>query len=304
MRILSLLIIILSFSQNSEYLEDLFRRASKWRVGSAVNEVESARDTIRMLGDSVILYLLKRHIKTNKTLELRALKAIMKDKQPVYMKALRQYINSPNDTVRLAAIYLAGELKDSGSVSSLVKAIEDTSIRIKLNAMLSLGKIGDTSFGKILCRELERAKEEKVKLVALRSIGEMKYDGCVGEVIKMLADEKSVIKYAAVNALSKIGRDAFNTIIKDPEFVRDFYKVYALVDIVKYNSNLTIRDTILARRAFTRAFKEQDPAMRILAVRGFCSVMDETGKDLLKKWLFYEQSSDVRFEINLCLLNE
>lgn len=304
MRMLSLLITILSFSQNSEYLEDLFRRASRWRVGSAVNEVESARDTIRKLGDSAILYLLQKHIKTNKTLELRALKAIMKDRHPVYMKALREYINATNDTVRLAAIYLAGELKDSGSISSLIKAIEDTSIRIKLNAMLSLGKIADTSFGKILCRELEGAKEEKVKVVALRSIGEMKYNGCIGEVIKMLAGEKSVIKYAAVNALSKIGRDAFDTIIKDPECIKDFYKVYALVDIVKNNSNLTRKDTILARMVFARTFKEHDAAMRILAVRGFCRVMDETGKDLLKKWLFYEQSGDVRFEIKLCLLNE
>ncbi len=304
MRFLALLFILLIVPQDAKHLEDLFRRASKWRVGSAIQEVESARDTIRELGDSAVLYLLNKHIKTDKTLELRALKSIMKDRHPVYMKALRQYINHPNDTIKLSAIYLAGELRDSGSISQLLEAIRDTSLRVKLNAMLSLGKIGDTAYGEVLCRELKKYKREKVEIVALRSIAEMKYDGCLDEIIKKLENGRSVVKYAAINALSKMGKNAFREIIKRLRKKSNFYKVYALVNIVKNDTLLTIEDTALARNVFTRVFKDGDPGMRILAVRGFCRLLDDEGRDVLRKWLFYEKSSDVRFEINRCLKNE
>lgn len=304
MRILAILLLLISGLKDKEHIEDLFKRASKWRVGSAVTEVESARDTIRELGDSVILYLLNKHIKTDRTLELRALKSIMKGKHTLYMKALRDYINHPNDTIRLSAIYLVGELKDSGSIPYLLKAVRDTSLRVKLNAMLSLGKVGDTAFGQVLCKELKESSKEKVKIVALRSIADMKYGGCVEEVINRLSDERSVVKYAALNALSKIGKDAFRAIVKGFQGKLGFYEIYALLGIVENDSSLTTEDTVIARSIFTRAFKDNDPAKRILAVRGMCRVLNKRGKEILSNWLFYERSVDVRYEIKRCVDHE
>ncbi len=302
MKSLIVFLMLLGAAHDTTHIEDLFKRASRWRVGSAIKEVESARDTIKSLGDSVVLYILKKHIKTDETLELRALKAIMKEKHPLYMDALRDYITDSNDTVRLSAIYLAGELKDTGSIDNLIKAVKDTSLRVKLNAMLSIGKIGDTTYGNILCENLSKAgKDDRVKIVAMRSLARMKYSGCVKSVLRNLDGEKSVVRYAAVNTLSKMGRPAFLSLIKRENDNIDFYGLYALLELVKNDTALSLEDSILARKVFTSAFEKDDPATRILAVRGLYRVMGSGGREILKKWLFYEKSPDVRFVIKRCI---
>ncbi len=284
---------------HGDKIEDLFKRASKWRVGSAISEVEAARDTLKQMGDSVILKVLSRHINTESLLKLRALKAIMKEKHPLYMDSLRAYILSRNDTIRISAIYLAGELKDTQSLPNLVKSLEDTSLRVRANALFAIGKIKDTTYGKYLCNAL-KSKENREIVVALSAISKMGYPGCISSVYDKMHDRKSnsFVKYAALFALSSMKNTAFSFLKEKLLKETDFYDLSTFYETIGKMDKISSQDTFVARRIFKRAFKSPDPAIRIIAVRGLCKL---SGEDVLKEFLFDETDKSVRFEIKRCL---
>ncbi len=282
----------------TDRIESLFKRASKWRVGSAISEVEAARDTLKNMGDSAVLMVLKKHIKTESLLELRALKAIMKEKHPVYMDSLRAYILSRNDTVKIAAIYLAGELKDTQSIPNLIKSLKDTSLRVKLNALMAMGKMGDTSCGKYICQSL-KSKNQREVVTALSAITTMGYKSCISSVYKKMheKDANSFVKYVALFAISSMKDTAF-VLLKDKLTQKiDFYDLSAFYETIRRMRKLSLQDTLVARKIFKSAFKNTDAATRIIAVRGLCQL---SGEDVLKNFLFDETDRSVRFEIKRC----
>lgn len=293
------LLIIINYS--SERIENLFKRASKWRVGNAILEVEAARDTLIKMGDSVILKVLSKHIKTQSLLKYRALKSIMREKHPLYMDALRAYTLSPNDTIKISAIYLAGELKDTQSLPNIVNSLEDTSLRIRLNAFLAIGKIGDTAYGQYLCKALN-SEEVKEVLVALSSISKMGYSGCVSAVYQKIHEEgsNSFVRYAALFAISSMKDTVFSFLRKRLINDMNFYDLTAFYELINKIKGIPQRDTFLARSIFKKAMKSRDSALRILAVRGLCRL---SGKNVLKDFLFDEVDESVRFEIERCLKN-
>jgi HEAT repeat protein len=100
-------------------------------------------------------------------------------------------------------------LSGSSAIESLITALEDESINTRVNAMTTLGKIGDVRAIEPLINILKDKilKDEDVTLreTAAIALGDIANARAVEPLIETLKDKRANIRMAAVTALGKIG---------------------------------------------------------------------------------------------------
>ncbi len=119
---------------------------------------------------------------------------------------------------RLGFDRVSAPVGESSLTEALVENLADPSQRVRLQALIGLGRLGDPSATDAILDLLGR-KENEIGMTYLRHAGVMAMTGAVPtEKLKSLADHKSdFVRACAVVALRKRGEEAVTAFLSDPD---------------------------------------------------------------------------------------
>jgi HEAT repeat protein len=125
--------------------------------------------------------------------------------------------------VRQYASILLGQLKDSECINALILALRDTDKKVRAQAALSLGGIGDPAVGPLI--SLMDDPDWKVRYRAAEALGITRSEKAIPSLISALDDQKDHVRYMAAKAIGEIGPGRAETALvrrltDDNEFVR------------------------------------------------------------------------------------
>ncbi len=232
-----------------KHLESLWERASRWEVGSQVDTVRAARDTLVQYGEAALRFAYGK-MKTTSPLELRALKNLFLRFGPAARDWLKKALADSSDTVRAVACYLIGEVRDTFLAEGVAERLSDPSSRVRRSAVSALGKLGIGRYAEKIAPFLEDTSP-RTRAAAAGALGKLGADSLL---IRALGDENLPAATAAQRG------------IKDPETLLPLVEKGNLRAIQALG--LALRrgeasfDTVRVRRALFKLLDDHNPAIR------------------------------------------
>ncbi len=202
-----LMIFLITTNGPQANLEELFKKASKWRVGEAIEEVDSARKELVKLGDKSLEFIFSKKIKTTSTLKYRAIKYVVKHLKDKARPYIYRGLHSENDTIRINCIRLLGDMKDSLSVDTLVDLLKKEKSKRVRRAIISA--LGDIGIKRSAIEIVPYVKDEdmRTRLVACIALGKLKNEKSIDPLFDAINDEYFLVRESAMWALERIGTE-------------------------------------------------------------------------------------------------
>ncbi len=119
---------------------------------------------------------------------------------PTFREMLKK---DPDETVRSACAKSLGDYGDETSLHLLEEALEDHPL-VRLQAVISLGRMGETSAGPTLLTMLQDQLPE-IRYQAVRALGQLKLDGCEDSIVPLLQDSDQMVRRGAEQTLQDLG---------------------------------------------------------------------------------------------------
>jgi len=290
-----------------ERIEKLFEDASLWEVGENVEKVRSARKELANLGESALRYVFEERMKTDKTLEIRAIKDLVKRLRRESIPYLHHAMESRNDTVRRNAVYLVGEIKDTTALPILFKMLRsDTSYKAKAGIISAFGKIEDTTAVDSILPFL-RYPMERVRISTADALGKLKSEKAVGELIHALRDSFFTVRKTAVRSLARLSPVPLDTILKtlreteDSLIKGDLIEALGLIGDTLIKANPEDERVQRIRIALVSYLKDSSWALRAQAVEALRRIMNESLRLRFKLLLDEEEHPLVRNRLRVAL---
>lgn len=238
-------------------IRELFDRASLWRVRENIELVDWARDRLFEISKPAIEYAFTDKINTDSPLELRAMKWLAKKLKEEARPYLSEGLRSDVDTIIKNSLWLVGEIGDSLLVDSVLGLADHKDFRIRSQAIRTIGKIGDSTVTKVLLNHVDD-KVEIVRIKVCEALGGIRDERSVDDLADLLLDEFFTVRYAAVNALTKIGRPSVKPLIK-----RIKSEPYLVIEVLgNVGMDLDDEDKRLIAEAISNYVDSRDPVIR------------------------------------------
>ncbi len=110
----------------------------------------------------------------------------------------------PDETVRASCAKAIGDFSDDTSVHLLEEALEDHSL-VRLQAVIALGRLGQSSAGPILL-SLMRDQMPEIRYQAVRAIAQLKLEGVEEQIAPLLEDSDEMVRRGAEQSLKDLGQ--------------------------------------------------------------------------------------------------
>lgn len=197
----------------------------RWRAASAlgeINQILAVGPLLNVLEEQDGTIRKKAIEALGKIGDQQAIKPLVKmledeasDVKSLVAEALEKLSWKPETEQERIAYYLARGhwdsliLSGSSAIESLITALEDESINTRVNAMITLGRIGAARaiepLIKILKQKILKDEDVTLRETAAIALGDIANARAVEPLIETLKDKRANIRMAAVTALGKIG---------------------------------------------------------------------------------------------------
>jgi len=170
------------------------------------------------------------------------------------------------------------------AVQSLITALEDENLGVRLSSVRALGRIGDRQAVPALIKALEVGYVRESAIDALGEIGDPR---AVGPLIKLLSERSSSIRESAKKALGKIGQPAIQVFIDNASSNEDpRAREYAAGILGEIGGSAAVQPLV-------KALSDEDSRVRISAARTLGQIGDPNAAKALSDAL-EDESRDVR----------
>ncbi len=253
-------------------IDSLFKIASKWEVGKYKKMVPKARKVLSKKGKEAFDYIFKNKMNTLSGLELRAIKEVIKENKKIASDYLKKALKSENDTIKMNAIYLAGEGEVEDLEDDLFDLLEeDERDFIRARVIYALGKVKAKNFEKLF-KYLDSSSED-VKISLIRASGEIKKREFLLRIIKYLEDENSLIRFAAEKVLSANADSVKEEIIEKIERERRERAIFHYLRVLK---GVKVSSPFI-KRVFLRYSEDENSKIRAEGIDGLLRFKEEKG---------------------------
>lgn len=205
-------------------IEDVFKEAALWEVGSAKKRVKAGRAELLKRGQAAVDYIFDKKITTKDGLELRAIEdwaksltdstdtdSLNKNKT---QQMLYQSLYHKDRWARANAAYLLGKIKAIQAIDSLVLAFQEN--RIRARAMIgAFEDIEDSSVVPIIIPYLQdkevrlgaikQRADEPTRIASARALAKLKDPRAIPTLYDALNDKSFTVRMAVETALVVIG---------------------------------------------------------------------------------------------------
>lgn len=193
-------------------IDELFKSACLWEVGTATKKVRKARNMLIKMGEEALEYIFPNKLDTKSGLVVRAIKEISDSLQPLASPLLINCLKNSNLRIKANAVWMLGEIKDSNAVDSLLYALNDFDIKPRL-ILKSLGDIEDRRVVPNIIPYL-KAQEEPTRIYACYALQKLKDHRSITYLIGAMADPYFTVRNAAEKAIIEIGDTALSFLVE------------------------------------------------------------------------------------------
>lgn len=202
---------------NEEGMEVLYKRATQWAVGTAVEDAAAANRNLIGIGLPALQWMIDRHLRLSERLEHRSFQVVIEGIGQDARTLLSKYVIDPNDdTARNALrICLDAKVKEAGP---LIPDLLDRPAlaRAAASAAGPLNAVGAVNKLMLLC-----ANEDKLLAVtAMISLVDLADPSTVATAQVLAKSHDLRMRKAAITLLSKFPRDAQDSakmMLADPD---------------------------------------------------------------------------------------
>lgn len=271
-------------------IEELFKEASQWEVGSARASVKRARKALRIRPEAP-RWAIEHHIGTKDGLVLRALEDLLAAFPDTSGPLLMTYLDENRDRWTLSnAAYLLGVLKWEPAAPRLIELLGLEKTEKSHRAFIqALGKICTEESKREIVRFFTHPKERN-RLAAIAAAAQTKDILFIPYIIAAMNDSLFTVRSAALRLLTAWGSEMVQPLVKaieEKEIIDPVIAYQGLTLLAKSIKDSTSHKAQRARRdALTqmeKGLKDDDGAVRAEALRGLYPLLNEKEKDELKK---------------------
>jgi len=146
--------------------------------------------------------------------------ALQRIEDPRALKALTTLAKDPHPYTRAFAAKGLGALKDRSAVATLLPMITSTDRSVAVEAIRSVGRLGDPTAAGALLKIVQSAKSDPaLRVEAVAALGGVGGEGVADTLLDTLADSSPPVRAAALRSLGELDREGFVTILSglDPD---------------------------------------------------------------------------------------
>ncbi|MEO0114590.1 MAG: HEAT repeat domain-containing protein [candidate division WOR-3 bacterium] len=266
-------------------VEEVFKEASIWEVGEAIQKVRKARKELINLGREAIRYVAKEKMATKDGLELRAIEELAKALPDSIKPFLFQALHDKRRYARANAIYLLGQIKAKDAIDSLLVALKDKRNRPRA-VIAAFGEIGERRIVPDILPYLAH-RDEPTRIYTAWTFAKLKDPRTVTGLISALDDHYFTVRCAAEQALVSIGDSALPSLIehlgKNQEIRKIGHIIRASAEIASKLDTIEKRkERIQVRKKLLGFLDNSEPYIRGLAVEGLGKLIDEPTRKILE----------------------
>ncbi len=282
-------------TQDTARVAELFRSASKWRVGEAVGEVDSARKELISMGKTALDYIFSQKMATTSTLEYRAIKSVVRELRQDATPYIQRCLQSDNDTVLVNCLRLIGDIKDTVFGGDVERFLDESyNGRVRRTAAFALGRLKYRDAFPKLARCVHDTSF-RMRLVAVPAAAETGGKDAVPLLMDVaLNDEFFLIRMEAAHALAKSAPDdGLKAALDAIDSTHDHNAKSRLLQIVDVFLRKNRYDGALLRRlrhVLVELSNDDDPVVRGYAVRALGKIMDGNVKTALSAMMAGEEN--------------
>lgn len=269
--------ITLTAEDSAKTVEELFKDASQWEVGSARESVARARKALLTKGAEAVHYIIDNKLNTRSSLESRLLDQIvnaMPDTAGTLLLAqLPEAAKSDDERILINVVGLLGKIKWEPAVDPLLDMVDRKSVEKARNSIISaLGRIGEKRAAVPISRYVDD-KQERRRIITINALKSLEDTTTIEAIIKSLDDPMFTVRSAALMTAASFGPPAM-PYLKD-YLASDKAKypelgLYAIGRIAQNLSDSTDAASRLLRyeaiRLFEKYLDHDKPQMRAEAV--------------------------------------
>ncbi len=307
-------------SLDDKSIEEIFKGASEWEVGSARERVRKYRKELIKRDTIAIRYILEKKIDTKNSLELRAIEEVSCSLPEKIKPYLFKYLRDGRRYACLNVIYLLGKIKARDAVDSLILALKDKRNRPRwiISALGDIGKPDSvmTKEDTLLRRKIvsviltyTKDRYEPTRITATVALGKIKEESGISALIQNLSDPVFTIRQAAENSLVEIGEKAIEPLISyltAKKVGEGTGVVSALRSLGKIARSLKEEKELLKkqiRKEIIPFLSSPKTEIRLSAVEALANFPDEYTKHILKIRL-EEETNPIVLDKLKAVLNE
>ena len=206
--------IVLTAEDSAKTVEELFKEASQWEVGSARKSVARARKALLTKGVEALDYTISEQLNTTSSLVTRLLETVVKEMpDSAGPRLIGKLTTSDDETVLKNTIWLLGTIKWEAAVDPMLKMLDRKDREKERNGLINaLGQIGDKQASAKISRFIAD-KMERRRLACIGALGELKDSTTLAVLVRGLNDPLFTVRSAAAGALMGFGRTAFHPLV-------------------------------------------------------------------------------------------
>jgi HEAT repeat protein len=199
---------VLTAADSARTVEDLFKDASTWNVGSARDQVARGRKALKTKGMAAVDYVCREKLNSEDGLEYEAMIDLARAFPDSFTARILPRLLDPKDPVQRNVIGLLGDLKRTDARIPLTKMLSIQKQEKHWNRVIqALGKIGDPAAAPAV-RPFLRDKLERRRIVTCVAIAALKDTTSVGTLTELLGDPILTVRAAALQAVRSFGTAA------------------------------------------------------------------------------------------------
>ena len=193
--------ITLTAADSARTVEELFKTASLWEVGSAREKVARARQALLTKGVPAVDYTIANKLATTDGLEYRVLEQLAEAFPDSFAARLLPHLSDPKEMVRRNVIGLIGTLEWKPARVPLEKLLaEKAQAKLASRVIGTLGLIGDPA-ARPAVRPYLRDAAERRRLAAIGAVAALKDTLSLPALAERLGDPMLTVRSAAASAL-------------------------------------------------------------------------------------------------------
>jgi HEAT repeat protein len=196
-------------------IPDLFRDASRWEVTDNRALVRRSRKALAAKGMTAVHWVAANKLNTLEGLEQRAIVDLFKTAADSSAQYLYAAMNSTDPTTRRNAIRIFGDMKYKKAAKAFTEKLHDSAYTRQWPALLSaMGDLGDKDASQTAL-EFAASSSERERLNAMVCLGKLGDSRSYDALLKGLGDPLYSVRSAAIIALAQQGPSVVSALQKD-----------------------------------------------------------------------------------------
>ncbi|MCK4312609.1 MAG: HEAT repeat domain-containing protein, partial [Candidatus Cloacimonetes bacterium] len=238
--------IILTAEDSLKSIEELYKEASLWEVGSNREKVARAKKAFLAKGMQAVEYICQHKLGTTGSLELRLIDELAKAFPDSIAPILMEKIQDKNRFVQKNSIRLLGTTKYNQAVEPLFEMLKKKkNHKLRISIISALGNIEDKRATLPISKFIDD-KQELCRINVVNALKKIKDEDTIPTLIHALNDPMFTVRSASMTALTEYSNietaQSLIEYIKDEDSIYPELGVNTLAGIIETFSDSTTSD--------------------------------------------------------------